>query len=220
MFQSMYKKRLSQTKHRGGVGLHRKIGHGFLFCCMYFYTMSAKAAPYQAPSVDQMIKNLATQLPEVWLLITAFTYVMGFLCVINGLMLLKKFAEQRSLMSQEASVKGPLMYLFVGAALIYLPSAINSGLTTFWLDPNPYGYEDSVTSEWTDLYNACIIIVQMIGLIAFIRGLMLLTHVGSQSQPGQVSKALAHIIGGIFLLDLFDFLQMVFATFGLSNIIP
>jgi hypothetical protein len=120
-------------------------------------------------------------------------------------------------MSTETKLTGPLLYIFVGAGMIYLPSSIQSGLTTFWLNPNPYGYAEEVSSEWTDLYNATCIIVQLIGLIAFIRGLMMLTHIGGQ-QHGIFGKAMAHIIGGLFLIDLYDFLQMVFWTFGLNGV--
>lgn len=173
---------------------------------------------YNTVSLTTLIKNLATQLPQVWLLVTAISYVFGFFFVIEGVMKLKKYAEQRSMMSSEASMRGPLLYIFVGAAMIYLPSTLNSGLTTFWLNPSPYGYEEDISEPWRDLYNACIIIVQLVGLIAFIRGLMILTHLGNQGQPGQFGRAMAHIIGGIFLIDLFDFLNMIFATFGLESV--
>lgn len=174
---------------------------------------------YESVSLTQLIKNLATQLPQVWLLITAISYVIGFFFVIEGVMKMKKYAEQRSMMSSEASMRGPLLYIFVGSAMIYLPSTLNSGLTTFWLNPSPYGYEDQISEPWMDLYNACIIIVQLVGLIAFIRGLVILTHLGQQGggQHGQFGRAMAHIIGGIFLIDLFDTLQMIFDTFGLGS---
>lgn len=174
---------------------------------------------YESVNLETLIKNLATELPEVWLLVTALSYVMGFFFIVEGVMKLKKFAEQRSMMSSEASMRTPLLYLFVGAAMIYLPSTLNSGLTTFWLSPNPYGYEEQVSGEWADLYNACVIIVQLVGLIAFLRGLVILTHLGGQGgQHGQFGRAMAHIIGGIFLIDLFDILQTIFATFGLESI--
>jgi intracellular multiplication protein IcmC len=186
-----------------------------------FFPLKAFAdVSYDQISLETLVKNLATQLPQVWLFFTATAYVFGFFFVFYGLLQLKKHAEQRSMMSQEASLKGPLLYIFIGAAFIYLPTTLNAGLTTFWLNPNPYGYEDEVSNEWADLYKACIVIVQLVGLIAFMRGLIIFTHMGQGGQQGQFGRGLAHIIGGIFLIDIFDVLRMIFATFGLPSIIP
>jgi len=181
-------------------------------------TFAADKLPYQEVSLTTLITNLAQQLPQVWLLVTALSYVFGFFFVVEGILKMKKFAEQRSMMSTEASMRGPLLWLFVGAAMIYLPSSLNAGLTTFWLNPNPFGYENEIKEKWRDLYNACIYIVQLVGLIAFIRGLFILVHLGQQGGQPQFGRAMAHIIGGIFLIDLYDTLQMIYATFGLQGL--
>ena len=63
---------------------------------------------------------------------------------------------------------------------------------------------------------ACFMIVQLVGVIAFIRGLMMLTKLGQGGQQASFGKVAAHIIGGVFCIDMYDFLQAVFATLGLE----
>lgn len=169
------------------------------------------------PNVATMIENIAETVPSLMLFTTALSYVIGFYFVFHALLLFKKFAEQRTQMSGEAKMAGPLLYLFVGAALIYLPSAVRSGMTTFWVAPHPYGYETGSTDAWAIFIGACFNIIQLIGVIAFIRGLVILAHVGTGGgQQATVGRAAAHIIGGIFCIDIYDFVNAVFITFGLG----
>lgn len=169
------------------------------------------------PNVADMVKNIAETVPELMLFTTALAYLLGFYFVYHGIMLLKKFSEQRTAMSGDAKLSGPLINIFVGAALIYLPSAVNSGLTTFWLNPTPYKYETDSGSEWSEFISACFMIIQLIGVIAFIRGLIILTHLGGQGgQQGGVGRAMAHIVAGIFCIDIYDFVNAVFLTLGLG----
>ena len=165
-----------------------------------------------------IISNLGKSIPNLMELVTAIAYVMGFFFVINGLFQLKKYGEQRSQASSEAHLKGPLIYLFVGAALIYLPTTIRTGFTTFWTEPMPYAYDTGKKDAWSDLITASYMIIQLIGVIAFIRGLVMLTSLGGHGQQqGGLGKALAHIIGGILCIDLYDFLQTVFNTLALGK---
>ncbi len=166
-----------------------------------------------------MITNLGKSIPNLMELVTAIAYVMGFFFVINGLFHLKKYGEQRSQSSGDASLKGPLLYLFVSAALIYLPTTIRTGFNTFWTEPMPYAYDTDKKDAWSALITASYMIIQLIGVIAFIRGLVMLTSLGGHGgqQQGGLSKALAHIIGGILCIDLYDFLQTVLNTLALGK---
>ena len=164
------------------------------------------------------VTNLGKAIPNLMQLVTAGAYVMGMFFVINGLFHLKKYGEQRSQASSEAHLKGPIIYLFVGAALLYLPSTVRVGMSTFWAEPNPYQYDIDTGEAWGDLIKASFMIVQLIGVISLIRGLVLLTHLGGPSgQQGTLGKAMAHIIAGIFCIDLYDFLRTVFNTLALGN---
>lgn len=185
---------------------------------LLIYLLLTKSAYAVATNItlSTMIESVAATIPDLMQLVTAIAYVLGFYMVMNGVMHLKKFGEQRTMMSSEAHMKAPLIYLSVGAALIYLPSSVQAGLGTFWTNPNPYAYETSQTDNWSQFYQACFLIIQFIGTVSFIRGLVILSHLGGQTQQGQFGKGMAHIIGGIFCIDMYDFLSAIFATLGIE----
>ncbi len=190
-----------------------------------FYTHSAYAISFEpsgSTDVSTMLINLSKDIPNLMRLVTALAYVMGFFFIIKGVMELKAFGESRSMMSHEHHLSKPLMYLFVGALLIYLPASVESGLNTFWTSPNPYGYLGNESADnWTDLTNSVFMVIQLVGTIAFIRGLIILTTVGGHGgQPNSFAKAITYIIAGVLCINLYQFLQAVFTTLGLGTLSP
>lgn len=180
-----------------------------------FYSGTANAL---SVDVGTMITNLSQSIPNLMQLVTALAYVMGMLMVIRGVYGLKRYGEQRTShsTSDEHSLKGPLLLILVGAALIYLPTSVNVGLSTFWSEPNPYAYQTNASQgSWDDLLNSVFLIVQLIGTIAFIRGLIILTH--TSSHQGGFGKAMAHIVGGILCINIYQFLQVIFNTLGIGS---
>lgn len=181
------------------------------------YAESSSSPTVTVPTAQNMITNLSTQIPNLMRMITAFAYVSGMYFMFIGLLKLKQYGESRTMMSHDRDLKGPVIFLAVGALLIYLPSTISIGLSTFWATPNPYAYLQS-ESQWGDLINICFLIIQFIGTIAFIRGLILLTHLGGQGgQPGTVNKAMSHIIGGILCINIYQFVQVIMVTLGIQT---
>lgn len=167
-------------------------------------------------TASDMLTNISNQIPNIMRMVTAIAYVMGMYFIIFGLFKLKEFGEARTMMSTQHHLKTPLTYLAVGTLLLYLPSAVQSGLTTFWADPNPYEYEEN-TSEYAGVMSHALVAVQLFGTIAFIRGLMILSHSGEQhGGQNSVGKGLTHVIGGIFCINIYQFVQMIFATLGIS----
>lgn len=192
-----------------------------LFFMSYFFFISSVNAADTVPNISDMIQNIANTVPELMFFVTALSYVFGFWFVYHGLLLLKKYGMQRTQMSGDASLTPSVVNIFVGAALIYLPSTVQSGMATFWTNPNPYGYDTSSEDNWNVFITACFMIIQLLGVIAFIRGLMMLTKLGQGGgQQAGFGRAMAHIVGGIFCIDMYDFLQAVLATLGLNSLQP
>jgi intracellular multiplication protein IcmC len=168
-----------------------------------------------ALSAEDMIINIATQLPALMRMVTALAYVLGMYFMFQGLLKLKEYGEARTMMSQQHSMKAPLIYLIIGALLIYLPTTVSVSLNTFWTDPNPYAYIDQ-QSDWSQFWNVCFVIVQFVGVIAFIRGLVILSHLSTGGQQGEFGRGVTHIIGGVFCINIYQFVQMIFVTLGIS----
>lgn len=182
--------------------------------CLIFSNATDAAT---APSAANMLVNFTEAVPSLMRLVTALAYVMGFFFIIKGLLDLKQFGESRSMMSQEHSLTKPIMVIVVGTLLLYLPASVQTGLSTFWTSPNPYGYLPSSDDSWNNLTSAVFMVVQLVGVISFIKGVLMLRHVAGHGQPDTFAKAVTHIIAGILCINLYQFLQAVFNTLGISG---
>lgn len=168
-------------------------------------------------SAQSMLVQFAKTVPNLMRLVTAIAYVLGMVFVIRGILKLKHLGESRTMMSQEHHLATPISYIVIGTMLLYLPSAVNTGLNTFWTEPNPYGYTQ-LTDQWGEFLRICFLVVQLIGTIAFIRGLVILSNISGHGQQGGFSRGLTHIIGGILCINIYQFVQVILATFGLPTL--
>jgi intracellular multiplication protein IcmC len=169
-------------------------------------------------SAQTMLINFAKSVPNLMRMVTAIAYVMGMYFIFYGVVKMKELGESRTMMSREHSIWGPIVLLTVGALLIYLPTSVQVGMSTFWTNPNPYGYEDAEKSDqWAQFFAVCFTIIQLVGVIAFIRGLVILSHMGGgHAQQGTFSKGLTHIIGGIFCINMYETVQVILVTLGVQ----
>jgi len=198
------------------LNTQKKILHTTLFLLAIFCYQSAYSAI--APDAGTMMQNFALTVPKLMKLVTATAYVMGIFFLYKGVAGLKQYGESRTMMSSSHELKGPLIMMIVGTALLYLPSSVEVGLNTFWTEPNPYGYVSNImTDPWSLIIQDGYLIIQLIGTIAFIRGLVMMTHMaGHSSQPGTFGKALTFMIAGILCINLYDFLNVINNTLSLG----
>lgn len=184
------------------------------FLSLFFYSCSANAALNLGLNAATMVVNIAGSVPNLMRLVTAIAYVMGFVFLLKGIMALKHVGESRTQMSREHSMREPLILLFVGAALLFLPSTIMYGTDTFWTDKSVFAYVTNDESPWSDFIQSVYMIVELIGVISVIRGLVMLaglSHHGGGHQGG-FGKAMAHLIAGIFCINLPLFLATIMNT--------
>lgn len=194
----------------------------WLILAMLFFVAPVYAQTPANPNVSSLsaetiLTNFAQSVPQLMRLVTAIAYVMGFVFIIRGIVQLKHVGEARTQMSMEHSMTGPLIKIGIGALLLYLPSSVQVGMSTFWTNPNPYGYTQE-QDQWSQFINVCFLVVQFIGTVAFIRGLVILSHLGGgHGQQGALSKGLTHIIGGVFCINIYQFIQVIMATIGIQT---
>lgn len=180
-------------------------------------TGSSMASAVQGLSAQDMINRIAGQIPQLMRLVTAIGYVIGLYLIFFSLLKFKQFGEQRTMMSAQHHLKEPLTYMVIGALLLYLPSSVQVGMSTFWAEPNPYGYLED-TDQWAQFINNCFLVVQLFGTIAFIRGLVILSHTGGQGGgQGQFGKGVTHVIGGIFCINIYQFVKVILFTLGIQT---
>jgi intracellular multiplication protein IcmC len=176
--------------------------------------------------MDQYInifQNLKPSLLQIQKLITAIAYVMGVHFLIKGVGALKHAGEMRSHMSQQHSMKEPIFYLLSGSMLIYLPSAISVFLSTVFGSDDILQYNQLQSSNpiVNTLFGAAgvfgedmILFIQIIGLVAFVRGWMMVAKGASQSghQQGGLGKGMMHIFGGIMAINIVQTLNVINET--------
>lgn len=167
-------------------------------------------------NVDQMLANIAEQVPYLMEFVSSLAYLIGFYLMFSAVYKLRAYGELRTMSSMQSDLRGPMITLAVGAALIFLPTAIDVGLTTVFGSDSIISYEPD-SSSWDQLAETLILIVQLVGAVAFVRGLIQFNRLGAgQAQPGMFGKALAHVIGGIIALNIVGATQIIFSTLGID----
>lgn len=167
-----------------------------------------------------LLKNLAQNLIPVQKLISGASYLLGLGFFIKAVLSLKSLGESRAMMSGgHANTKEPLLYFLVASALLYAPSALSTLLVTAFGSSSILAYTpvDSQNSTINNLFGSgsavgesLTIIIQTIGLIAFIRGWILIARSASQGQqPGGLGKGMIHIFGGILAMNIVLTLQII-----------
>lgn len=170
------------------------------------------------PSALQMLQNLAASIPALQDLVASLAYLIGLSFVGNALYKLRMIGDYRHMMSQPTDLKGPMGSLLIGVILLYLPSALDSVTYTLWNKAEGLmAYSPTTgTPEFEEIVNVMFQIIRFVGLVAFIRGWMILAKLGDHSNQGGIGKAVAHIFGGVMAYHIDATVYVVMATFGLA----
>jgi len=167
-----------------------------------------------------ILTNIASNMQSVERLVSGAAYLMGIGFAIKALMSLKELGESKSAMSAgKSSIKEPLVYFLVASMLIYLPTAFAVLMTTTFGYSNVLAYApvnsnntaiDTLFGQDSAVGQSLAIIIQTIGLIAFIRGWVMIARSASQgSQPGGTGKGMVHVFGGILAMNIVGTLQVI-----------
>ena len=171
-----------------------------------------------------ILTNLANSLPSIERLITGGAYVMGCAFLFKAIYSLKVYGEARTMMSNNASIKEPIVYLMVGVIFIYFPTAFAMLMQTTFHYNTVLGYEsmdnNQIATGWLNgaMGRPLAMLIQVVGLIAFVRGWVLIARSASQGQPpGGTGKGLMHVFGGILAINIIGTINMLNNTlYGLG----
>lgn len=165
-----------------------------------------------------IIINIANNLLPVERLITATAYLLGIFFAMKALFSLKSYGEARTMMSSHSSLKEPMAYFLVSAMLLFFPTGLAALLNTTFGSSNILQYApiDSQNKALSILFGSdsvvgrsLVIIIQVIGLIAFVRGWVLIARSSGQGQPGSLGKGITHVFGGILAMNIVLSLQII-----------
>lgn len=166
-----------------------------------------------------ILNNIAANMLPVQRLITGGAYVVGIFFAIKALTCLKEMGETKSSMSaSHKGIKEPLIYLLVAVVFIYFPSAIDVSMMTTFGSTNilQYAPVDSSNNAINSLFGSgssvgkpLTLIIQTIGLAAFIRGWLLISRAASGGQQGGTGKGLVHVFGGIAAINIVQTINII-----------
>ena len=166
-----------------------------------------------------VLSNIASNMTPVEHLISGAAYLIGLFFIVKAVSALKSIGESRSSGSTNGTMKEPLIYFLVGAMLLYLPTAVDIMMQSTFGYSNILAYS-SISSKSSTLdilfgQNSAVgeslaIIIQVIGLVSFIRGWVLISHSASQGQPpGSMAKGLIHVFGGILAMNIVGTIEII-----------
>ncbi|OGT52820.1 MAG: type IV secretion protein IcmC [Gammaproteobacteria bacterium RIFCSPHIGHO2_12_FULL_41_15] len=162
--------------------------------------------------------TLMQSLGYIGIIIQDVGVLMGLSLFMAGVFRLKRYGEMRTFMSHQMTIAGPLLMLVAGVMLLCLPLVLRTALLNIWSTSNPLHYGGS-TAGYAQLIPPVIVFVRLIGVGAFIRGIVLLSRAGGeQSQHGTFSRATLHIIGGILCVHILGTLSVLREIFGFTGL--
>lgn len=144
-----------------------------------------------------IIGNISQSLGSVQRLVTGMAYLLGVLCFIKAISILRKIGDYRPQSPAREKMFTPISYIVIGAVLIYIPTSMSTlansvfgaGNVLTYGDYNPY-----------NIYSSMGLLIRTAGVIWFVRGSVLLMHA---SEPGtkEGPKGLLFVIAGIFAMN-------------------
>lgn len=166
-----------------------------------------------------VLSNIANSLVPVQRLVTGGAYVIGCAFLFKAIYSLKVYGEARTMMSNNTSMKEPIVYLMVGAVFIYFPTAFSVLMQTTFGYQNVLQYApinsnnqalDTLFGSGSAIGRPLSMIIQVIGLIAFVRGWILIARSASQGQPpGGTGKGFVHVFGGILAINIVGTINII-----------
>ena len=192
---------------------------GFAF--FLAFSCSDIYASTTSTTFQSLFTNLNASLNQVWQFLIAVSYLTGFSLTLASIYKLKKFGERTAFMHNSKGLLAPSAAFIIGIMLMYAPTFLQNLNMTVFGYPNPQSTlsweSENSGIDWADALAPMIGTIQVIGLIAFIRGMLLITKSTSeQPQPGAVSKGFIHIVGGVMAVNITGTMDVLANTFGLS----
>lgn len=195
---------------------------------------SAAFANISELNIQDILQNLQTILNPALRMLLAFSFIIGIWFIVKGLLKLKAFALPLTQTTQPGELSGPIMYMFIGTILIYIPTSTDVLTNTLFGSvpslfggggsPNIYnlgsasaqimGYASvSLESQWATLIDTVVYYMQFIGFLAFLRGWVIMSHATQHhGQQDSFVKGIVHIVGGILAINFLPLVNAVSNT--------
>lgn len=171
--------------------------------------------------LQMMMTALNQNLPEIQAMIRGLAFTTGIILFTKVMFKLRRAADYRSMMYQPTELIGPMVGIFISIVLIYAAAFMQLSANTLFdrsqllsLDFNTH----AAFSNNQAVATAVFMTLKTVGMIAFIRGWVLLLRATDQGSAGQglVGKGIMHIISGVLAFHFWWTVQVLAGTFGIA----
>jgi intracellular multiplication protein IcmC len=155
--------------------------------------------------VTVVLANIAKEARPIAKFVVALSFTFGFCLVCLGIIKLKSYGHNTVMMSTHANPTIPLVYVTIGSIMMSFTTMLNVGSMTVFASPtdNMLVYQGATPgSPFSQLMSTVVVIIQVVGYIAFLRGWFILMKIGSNNSPGTMGKGLVHLLGGILAANI------------------
>jgi intracellular multiplication protein IcmC len=203
---------------------------------------SVAMAAFSEVDLQDIMVRLSGLLGPLMRLLLTISFISGIVFTLRGLLMLKAFSMPLTQASKPGEISGPLVYIFVGTILIYIPTSTDVlSATLFGSGPSIFsggkGSGDSFTNlgnmgkasdkllgyapvsiegQWAVMVDTIVLYMEFIGFLAFLRGWFLIAQSGQPGvQPGSISKGIIHVVGGLLAINFLPLVKAIRGTLGL-----
>lgn len=200
--------------------MKQPYGKARVISALIYIFLPATRVLASSTTFSDLFINLDTSLNQIWAFLTATCYITGLSLTLSAVYKLKKFGEKTAFMHNTKGLLAPSAAFAIGVGLMYSPTFLENWNMTIFGTPNVMStltWESANSGiDWADAIEPMIGTVQVIGLIAFLRGwLLVVKATGEQPQPGAVSKGIIHVVGGVMAINITGTMDALANTFGL-----
>lgn len=171
------------------------------------------------PTAASMLEAFQANFPGLTQLLTMLAYLIGMGAGVSAVLMM----QRRQRFERHATTTGIAVRAALCATCLYLPTAVSTGQETLFGSPTilRYAAGTAVGAQGTIVLDAVIGFVELVGLWAFLYGVVLINraHGGSVYDPGLGGKALAHLVGGAFCMNIVATLQAIAQSFGIEKLL-
>ena len=157
--------------------------------------------PQQAQDIGGEFIALAQNIPYLMKMVSTAAMVGGGFIILKAVLMLPQ-VEQGRMESSKV-----IWHLIAGVGLWSLMPMITMGLTTIGAGTSDVGtiltskYNQASGSGFDSVISSVMVFVQFLGLVAFVRGVLILKALG-ENKDGAMGRALTHIFGGAAAINI------------------
>ena len=174
--------------------------------------------PSASKDLGGMFVALSSNIPAIMKLVTTAAMVGGGFMILKAILTLPQVEQGRA-------ESGKVIWHFIaGIGLWSIMPMITTGMATLGASSTDVGniltskYNQASGGDFDAVIAAVMVFVQLLGLIAFIRGVLILKALG-ENKDGAMGRALTHIFGGAAAINIAWAVKVLAFSIGATSTI-